>query len=179
MDMSRRRFSTRALSIAGGSLGAVHVADAATRRPAHADGGAQGPAVQTVDRFLKAYWGMDVDSLAPLATDDFRWENMPNRAQMTIAGKAALLKLMKENHGGFPEPIEAGEYVFVRAVAEGNVVFHERVDRMKLRGKWIEIPCLAHWEVRHGQVALWRDYYDLKTYLDGLAAVGLKASAAG
>ena len=128
--------------------------------------------LEIVNRFLEAYWAGDVEQTTALATEDFLWVNMP-AAKMRIEGREALRALMQSQHNGFPEAIEQGEHVSVFGIADGNIALHERVDRYKLRGKWFELPCNGHWELRDGRVQLWRDYFDLNTYVAHMASIGI------
>lgn len=59
-------------------------------------------------------------------------------------------------------------------MAEGEYLMHERLDRMKSRGTWIEIPHNAVWRVRDGKVVLWKDYNDQGAYINGMKAAGIE-----
>ncbi|MGB6551992.1 MAG: limonene-1,2-epoxide hydrolase family protein, partial [Candidatus Binataceae bacterium] len=57
------------------------------------------------------------------------------------------------------------EFKVLRAAANGNTVFNERIDIFDLgNGKKIELPVAGVFEVRGGKIALWRDYFDLAMY---------------
>jgi limonene-1,2-epoxide hydrolase len=62
----------------------------------------------------------------------------------------------------------------VFALGDAGHVLHERVDRYKLRGKWFELPCNAHWVVKAGKVISWRDYFDFGTYVRQMESIGIK-----
>ncbi len=131
--------------------------------------------LKVVEDFLHAYWSMDVEKAVALVTDDFHWINMPMpNSKVTVTSKEALRHKMSVSHGGFPEPIEDGGHVSGSSLTDGNVLMHERLDRMKLRGSWIEIPCNAVWTLRDGKIAEWKDYYDLGIYIRGMKAIGIE-----
>lgn len=52
-----------------------------------------------------------------------------------------------------------------REAAVGNVVFNERTDKFKMEFGWIELPVTGVWEVVDGKIVLWRDYFDMPTYM--------------
>jgi limonene-1,2-epoxide hydrolase len=54
------------------------------------------------------------------------------------------------------------------AETPGGVVLTERTDRFRVRGKWIELPVMGAFALRGGQIAEWRDYFDMKQFQDQL-----------
>ncbi len=55
------------------------------------------------------------------------------------------------------------EFKIVRQIAQGNVVFNERVDRVQLGSREMIIPVAGVWEVdpTTSKLKLWRDYFDV------------------
>jgi limonene-1,2-epoxide hydrolase len=45
----------------------------------------------------------------------------------------------------------------------------ERVDHITVGEKQIDLPCCGVFELRHGRIAAWRDYFDMETYTRALA----------
>jgi limonene-1,2-epoxide hydrolase len=41
----------------------------------------------------------------------------------------------------------------------------ERLDRHRLNDKWVELPVTGVFEVKHGLITYWRDYFDAATIL--------------
>jgi limonene-1,2-epoxide hydrolase len=52
-----------------------------------------------------------------------------------------------------------------REASVGNVVFNERTDKFRMDHGWVELPVNGVWEVVDGKITLWRDYFDLQSYL--------------
>ena len=46
---------------------------------------------------------------------------------------------------------------------------NERTDRFEAGGRWIEIAVAGVWELRDGQIALWRDYFDVGQFNASMA----------
>ena len=45
---------------------------------------------------------------------------------------------------------------------------NERLDRFRTGDTWVELPVAGVFVVRHGKIALWRDYFDRDTLLQML-----------
>ncbi len=62
-------------------------------------------------------------------------------------------------------------------VADG-VVMVERVDNFELEGQWFHLDVAGVFELDDdGRITRWRDYYDLKSISDQVAAAGITTSA--
>jgi limonene-1,2-epoxide hydrolase len=48
-------------------------------------------------------------------------------------------------------------------------VLTERVDVFVLPQRSIELPVMGTFEVRGGKIAAWRDYFDMKQFMDQMA----------
>ena len=57
----------------------------------------------------------------------------------------------------------------VSLVADGDLVIAERIDRIRVGERWIELPCCGVFHLRDGRIPLWKDYFDLQTYPRALA----------
>ena len=67
------------------------------------------------------------------------------------------------------EPDKKTEFEVLRQAASGNVVMNERVDRLEVFGKRVEIPVAGVFEVADGKIRLWRDYFDLQAFTAQMA----------
>lgn len=125
-----------------------------------------------VERLLDAFWKQDADGAAQAVTDDFQFVNVPF-AHRPLQGREALRETIANGNLGFPEPLEDCEHVIVHSFEDDGRVMHERVDRFKFRGRWLELAVAGYWEVLDGQVRLWKDYYDLGQYARMMASAGV------
>jgi limonene-1,2-epoxide hydrolase len=52
--------------------------------------------------------------------------------------------------------------IIVHNIAEtpSGTVLTERLDRSRIKGKWIEAPVMGAAEIINGKIKHWRDYYD-------------------
>ena len=63
-----------------------------------------------------------------------------------------------------PSPLE-NEFLILREVAAGPIVFTARLDRHPLANGWVELPIVGIWAVHAGKITVWRDYFDAETIL--------------
>jgi limonene-1,2-epoxide hydrolase len=122
-------------------------------------------AAQAIREFIDAWPRLDPDELAGWFTEDGVYHNMPSgpvQGRETIRGFIA----------GFIRPWAETRWEVVSLVADGDTVIAERIDRIRVAEKWIELPCCGVFQLRDGRIALWKDYFDLPTYTRALAGYG-------
>lgn len=118
--------------------------------------------LEIVRRFLAAWSRLDAAELASYFTEDGVYHNMP---MAPVAGRAAIEQMIR----GFTAQWSATAWEIRHLVADGDVVFSERIDRSVVGGKQVELPCAGVFEMRSGKIAVWRDYFDMATYTRALA----------
>lgn len=118
-----------------------------------------------VDAFLAAMAKLDYDDALRYVTDDVVYTNMP---MGTVHGPDGIRGTLEP----FFAPTLHNEWVIGNVAVNGSTVFVERLDRHQLPGGWAELPVVGVFELRDGRIAHWRDYFDLATIVDGMAAVG-------
>jgi limonene-1,2-epoxide hydrolase len=55
----------------------------------------------------------------------------------------------------------AVEFKILALAASDDVVFTERVDRLSMGGRPVELPVAGVFELRDGKIVAWRDYFDM------------------
>jgi limonene-1,2-epoxide hydrolase len=76
---------------------------------------------------------------------------------------------IKATIAGFTGGVEKIEFRVRNIVADGPIVLTERVDVFVLPQRSIELPVMGTFEVRDGKIAAWRDYFDMKQFMDQMA----------
>lgn len=110
--------------------------------------------MEIVEAFLEAFVHMDFDRALTYLADDVEYTNIP---LLTVRGHAGVREVLEP----FFEPIHENEFVILRKVATGPVVFLERLDRHHLDHGWRELQVNSVFEVHDGKITVWRDYFDL------------------
>jgi limonene-1,2-epoxide hydrolase len=115
--------------------------------------------LEVVHAFLAAAEAGDYEASLPLLTEDVEYQNMPLPA---VHGRAAV----RETLEALLTMCTRFQVVTHRELASGDTVMNERTDRFELKGEWVDLPVAGVFVVRDGQIALWRDYFDLPTIMN-------------
>jgi limonene-1,2-epoxide hydrolase len=110
--------------------------------------------IDIVLAFCKAGQMRDLETQMSFIADDSIYHNMPDAPSVGRAQIRAML-------GAFLARSDATE-IIVRNIAEtrSGAVMTERLDRSRIKGKWIEAPVMGTTEIVNGKIKYWRDYYD-------------------
>ncbi len=111
----------------------------------------------TVRAFIEAWSRLGVDELVGFFTPDGIYHNMMAKP---VSGHDNLRRFI----GGFIRGWSATTWEIRHIVAQGDVVFAERIDRTRIGDKQVDLPCCGVFEMQDGRIKAWRDYFDLATY---------------
>jgi limonene-1,2-epoxide hydrolase len=155
-NSSRRGFLTRGalFSAAGLSLIGAKGVQAAEPTAVAAKDITHSKNIDIVLAFCKAGQMRDLEMQMSFIADDSIYHNMPDDPSVGGAQIRAML-------GGFLTRSDVTE-IIVRNIAEtrSGTVLTERLDRSRIKGKWIEVPVMGATEIMNGKIKHWRDYYD-------------------
>ena len=119
--------------------------------------------IDVVRRFCDTWSTGDVDAIVAYFTDNAVYDNIPMEA---VTGTEAIRAFIE----GFTGSIEKVEFRIDNIAANGDVVLTERVDVFVLPTGKVELPVMGTFEVKDGKIAAWRDYFDMKQFMDQMAA---------
>ena len=119
--------------------------------------------IETVRRFCAVWSNVDPDEIAAFFTDDAVYHNIP---MDPITGRDTIKTFI----AGFAGGAEQIDFRVRNIVADGDVVLTERVDVFQLPNGKVELPVMGTFEVKDGKIAAWRDYFDMKQFMDQMAA---------
>ncbi len=110
--------------------------------------------VQLVERFLNLLRAEDIDGAAELLAQDVEYVNV---GLPTVRGRERVRRLLRATLG----LDGAGFEVYLHTIsASGPSVLTERTDVMKLGRLRIQFWVCGRFDIRDGQIVLWRDYFD-------------------
>lgn len=110
---------------------------------------------ELVTEFCQLWSSPDPEKLASYFAEDAVYHNIPMEA---VQGRQAI----KEFIAGFTAAFDGIDFRVHRQVSDGAVVMNERTDVMRSKdGKEIPLPVTGVFEVHDGQIAAWRDYFDM------------------
>ena len=114
------------------------------------------PAV--VEAFVAAINAKNIDSVMEFFAPDAVYHNMP---MAPVSGSAAIRQVIER----FIGPAEKIAWHILNIAETGNSVMAERLDRFVLDGKTVDLPCNGVFEMEDGRIKIWRDYFDMATWL--------------
>jgi limonene-1,2-epoxide hydrolase len=114
---------------------------------------------QIVADFLASWADHDVDKTMSYVTEDCFYHNIP---LAPIKGRATMRKFLAPFFAkdGFSAPFSLTPEV-LHVVAQGNLVFQERIDHYVIGKSHYDIPDVGVYEIRDGKIAVWKDYFDM------------------
>ncbi len=116
---------------------------------------------QNTDRvrsFIDAFNRSDLPAIMSFFAENAVYHNIPVDA---VRGREAIRKTIE----GFMGMASRTEWVLVQiAESESGAVLTERIDRFLIRDKWVELPVMGTFEFEDGQLAAWRDYFDMQQF---------------
>jgi limonene-1,2-epoxide hydrolase len=110
-----------------------------------------------IREFIEACVRADAEEFMGYFTEDAVWWNAPWKE---IRGRTAIGEALRKGS----QRMKALPWEIRHILADGDLVMVERVDNFEIRGKRISVPCMSIFELRDGQIAAWRDYWDLKSF---------------
>jgi limonene-1,2-epoxide hydrolase len=115
-----------------------------------------------IREFIEAWSRLDADELCTYFTEDGVYHNMPTGP---VEGRENVRKMI----AGFISSWTQTEWDVLNLVSAGDVVIAERLDRTKAGDKGVDLPCAGVFEMEQGKIKVWRDYFDLTTYMKGMS----------
>ena len=114
-----------------------------------------------IREFIAAWSRLDPEELSGYFTDDGIYHNMPSGP---VAGRDNVKQMIEGFIGSWTET----RWDILHLMSAGDVVIAERVDRTKAGEKSVDLPCTGVFEMEGGKIKVWRDYFDLGTYVRGM-----------
>lgn len=116
--------------------------------------------IQLVEDFLFALQAEDLDGALELVTEDLAYTNV---SVPTLHGRRRLDRAFRPllGRGGF-------RVHFHHIAADGNIVLTERTDAIVVGPVQCTFWVYGRFEIRDGQIAVWRDSFDYRDVAVGL-----------
>ena len=118
--------------------------------------------LEIVREFVTSWARLDAAELSAYFTEDGTYYNMPAEP---VSGRENIEKFIN----GFIAPWTSTDWEILSMAADGDVVFCERLDRTKSKNGDVDLPCLGVFEMRDGKIYMWRDYFDMNTYIKAMS----------
>jgi limonene-1,2-epoxide hydrolase len=116
---------------------------------------------QIIRDFIEAWSRLDPEELSSFFTEDGVYHNMP---AAPVGGRENVKAMIAGFIGSWTET----QWDTLNLVSSGDVVMAERLDRTQAGDKAVDLPCVGVFEMENGRIKVWRDYFDLTTYMKGM-----------
>lgn len=120
------------------------------------------PAKQVVIDFCAAWSALDFDRIEAMLADNLVYHNIPLEP---IHGRASANAYFRN----LAPSLSWCQWDLISIAAEGSTVLTERIDRFHRDGRAVDLQVMGVFEIEHGLIAQWRDYFDLASYCNQLA----------
>jgi limonene-1,2-epoxide hydrolase len=117
---------------------------------------------QIIRDFIAAWSNLDVDELVSYFTEDGTYFNIPS---VPVQGVDNLRTFI----GGLIAKWTKTDWDIVSLLADGNLVMVERLDRTVVADKKVDLPCFGVFEMQEGKIKVWRDYFDMNTFVSAIS----------
>ena len=118
--------------------------------------------LETVREFINSWATLDAQKLAGYFTEDGTYHNTPAKP---VIGKAAIEKFI----AGFISSWTETSWEILNIAGQGHTVFSERLDKTRTQNGDVDLPCLGVFEMRDGKIHVWRDYFDMGTFMKAMS----------
>ena len=115
-------------------------------------------AEKIVNDFCKSFERKNIEEIMGYFSDDAVYHNMPMEP---AKGKDAIRKTINS----FLPGSDKISFKILHTASNGNIVFNERIDMFDIGEKRVELPVAGLFEIKGGKVSLWRDYFDMQSYM--------------
>ncbi len=117
--------------------------------------------VAIVREFIETWSSLDPDRLASYFTEDGTYFNMPTQP---VTGRDNVQKFIANFLATWTET----QWDILNILGEGDVVIAERLDRTRTSLGNVDLPCTGVFEMEGGKIKVWRDYFDIGTFMKAM-----------
>lgn len=117
--------------------------------------------VAIIRDFIECWSTLDADKLANYFTEDGTYYNMPAQP---VSGRDNVRKFI----AGFLSNWTETTWDILNISGSNDLVFAERLDRTRTTRGNVDLPCVGVFEMQNGKIRIWRDYFDMGTYMKAM-----------
>ena len=117
--------------------------------------------VTIIREFIEAWSTLDAPALAAYFTEDGSYHNMPTGP---VTGRENVEQFIASFTANWTETT----WDIISIAGDGDLVFCERLDRTRTEAGDVDLPCVGVFEMENGKIKVWRDYFDLATFMNAM-----------
>ena len=117
---------------------------------------------EIVEEFVAKWSGLDAAVLASYFTEDGTYHNIPAQP---VVGRETIQQFI----AGFIATWTQTDWDILNITEDAGVVYCERLDRTKTTNGDVDLPCFGVFEMQDGKIHIWRDYFDMNTFVKAMS----------
>ena len=117
----------------------------------------------TIKEFVARWSDLDAAKLASYFTEDGTYFNMPAKP---VVGRENIQTFISRFIANWTET----NWDILNIAESNDVVYCERLDRTKTSNGNVDLPCFGVFEMKNGKIHVWRDYFDMNTFIKATTA---------
>lgn len=118
--------------------------------------------IQIIQEFIASWSKLEAPNLASYFTEDGTYYNMPARP---VVGRPNIERFI----AGFISNWTDTTWDILNIVEKDGIVYCERLDRTKTIKGAVDLPCFGVFEMQQGKIHVWRDYFDMDTFVKAIS----------
>ena len=111
---------------------------------------------------MQAWERLDPVELASYFHEAGCYHNIPAKP---VTGRAAVQQFIT----GFIKTWTQTDWEILTLIGDGDVVVCERIDCTQTQNGDVDLPCCGVFLMEDGKIKLWRDYFDMGTYVSAMS----------
>ena len=117
---------------------------------------------EIIREFIERWSNLDAADLASYFTSDGTYFNIPAQP---VTGRDNIEQFI----AGFIATWTETTWDIINIAEDGDVVYCERLDRTKTSNGNVDLPCFGVFEMKDGKIHVWRDYFDMGTFVKAMS----------
>lgn len=117
---------------------------------------------EIIKQFIASWRDLDARELANFFTEDGCYYNMPIGP---VKGKENVEQFIANFLHNWTET----NWEIIHITENEDTVFCERLDRTKTKSGDVDLPCCGVFEMEGGKIKVWRDYFDMNTFINAMS----------
>jgi len=114
-----------------------------------------------IREFIECWSSLDSKKLASYFAEDGCYHNMPLGP---VTGRENIRSFIDN----FLKMWTETKWDIINIAWTDNIVIVERLDKTKFTEGNVALPCVGVFEMEAGKIKVWRDYFDMATYMNAM-----------
>lgn len=115
-----------------------------------------------VREFIESWSTLEAKRLGAYFTEDGTYFNIPAQP---VVGRENIEQFI----AGFTATWTKTTWDILNIAEDNGIVYCERLDRTETTNGNVDLPCFGVFEMQDGKIHVWRDYFDMGTFMNAMS----------